>query len=55
MTAGFVMYLVPTIDMEPFASVGISLGWGVVSLLIYEFAAIASAFSLKNGIESLNK
>lgn len=46
-TAGFVMYLVPTIDMEPFASGGISLGWGVVSLLIYEFAAIASAFLVK--------
>ena len=46
-TAGCVMFLMPTIDLAPFASVSISLVWEVASLLLYEFAAIASAFLVK--------
>ena len=41
------MFLMPTIDLAPFASVSISLVWEVASLLLYEFAAIASAFLVK--------
>lgn len=43
-SAGCVMYLIPTMNVAPFASVNSSLGWEVVSLLVYEFAAIAGAF-----------
>ena len=48
-------HLIPQLEFNPFASVSFSLTWEVGELLFYEFAAIASAFLVKEWNRKLEK
>lgn len=54
-SAGYVLYSMPTVYAEPFTSINVSLGSEVISLLLYEIAAIASAFLIREWDQKLEQ
>ena len=48
-------HLIPQLEFNPFASVSVSLTWEVGELLFYEFAAIASAFLVREWNKKLEQ
>lgn len=54
-SAGYVLYSMHTVYVEPFASINVSLGLEVISLLLYEIVAIASAFLIREWDQKLEQ